>query len=62
MFPSACHPDLRDDDGGLANCRRTADGTLRMICTFPISRVSLVLSKFLVVTLYTYLLVSFLSV
>jgi len=34
-------------------------GTLRMICIRPISRVSLVLSKFLVVALYTYLLVAF---
>lgn len=34
-------------------------GTLRMICIRPISRVSLLLSKFLVVALYTYLLVAF---
>ena len=34
-------------------------GTLRMICVRPISRVSLLLSKFLVVALYTYLLVAF---
>jgi len=34
-------------------------GTLRTICVRPISRVSLVLSKFLVVAGYTYLLVAF---
>jgi ABC-2 type transport system permease protein len=34
-------------------------GTLRMICIRPISRVSLLLSKFLIVSLYTYLLVAF---
>jgi ABC-2 type transport system permease protein len=34
-------------------------GTLRMICIRPISRVSLLLSKFLIVALYTYLLVAF---
>lgn len=34
-------------------------GTLRMICTRPISRVSLFISKFIVVALYTYLLVAF---
>ena len=34
-------------------------GTLRMICIRPISRVSLLLSKFLVVAFYTYLLVAF---
>ena len=34
-------------------------GTLRMICVRPVSRVSLLLSKFLVVTFYTYLLVAF---
>ena len=34
-------------------------GTLRMICVRPISRVSLLLSKFLVVAIYTYLLVAF---
>src|SRR5262252_4919758 len=34
-------------------------GTLRMICVRPISRVSLILSKFLVVSGYTYLLVAF---
>ena len=34
-------------------------GTLRMICVRPVSRVSLLLSKFLVVALYTYLLVAF---
>lgn len=34
-------------------------GTLRMICVRPISRVSLLLSKFLVVAFYTYLLVAF---
>src|SRR5262249_11904960 len=33
--------------------------TLRMICVRPVSRVSLFLSKFLVVALYTYLLVAF---
>ena len=34
-------------------------GTLRMICVRPISRVSLLLSKFVVVAFYTYLLVAF---
>ena len=34
-------------------------GTLRMICVRPVSRVSLLLSKFLVVAIYTYLLVAF---
>lgn len=34
-------------------------GTLRMICVRPVSRVSLLLSKFIVVALYTYLLVAF---
>lgn len=34
-------------------------GTLRMICVRPVSRVSLLLSKFLVTAFYTYLLVSF---
>ncbi len=34
-------------------------GTLRMICTRPISRASLVLSKFLVTALHTFLLLAF---
>ncbi len=34
-------------------------GTLRMICTRPVSRVSLLLSKFMVVAFYTYLLMAF---
>ena len=34
-------------------------GTLRMICIRPVSRVSLLLSKFLVVAFYTYVLVAF---
>src|SRR5713101_588269 len=34
-------------------------GTLRMMCVRPVSRVSLFLSKFLVVAFYTYLLVAF---
>ncbi|HKP35459.1 MAG TPA: ABC transporter permease subunit [Pyrinomonadaceae bacterium] len=34
-------------------------GTLRMICVRPVSRVSLLLSKFLVIAGYTYLLVAF---
>ena len=34
-------------------------GTLRMICIRPVSRVSIVLSKFLVVALHTYLLMAF---
>src|ERR1043166_2753262 len=34
-------------------------GTLRMICVRPVSRVSLLLSKFLVTAFYTYLLVAF---
>src|ERR1041385_719138 len=34
-------------------------GTLRMICTRPVSRVSLLLSKFMVVAFYTYVLMAF---
>jgi len=34
-------------------------GTLRMICVRPVSRVSLLLSKFLVVAFYVYLLMAF---
>ena len=34
-------------------------GTLRMICARPVSRVSIFLSKFLVVTLHTFLLMAF---
>src|SRR6266850_5406117 len=34
-------------------------GTLRMICVRPISRVSLFLSKFLVIAFYTFLLMDF---
>jgi ABC-2 type transport system permease protein len=34
-------------------------GTLRMICVRPVSRVSLFISKFAVVTLYTYMLMAF---
>lgn len=34
-------------------------GTLRMICTRPVRRVSIVLSKFLVVAIHTYLLMAF---
>src|ERR1044071_9209898 len=34
-------------------------GTLRMICVRPVSRVSLLLSKFLTTAFYTYLLVAF---
>src|ERR1700752_1187245 len=34
-------------------------GTLRMICVRPVTRVSLVLSKFVMVAFYTYLLVAF---
>jgi ABC-2 type transport system permease protein len=34
-------------------------GTLRMMCTRPVSRVSIILSKFLVVALYTYMLMAF---
>jgi ABC-2 type transport system permease protein len=34
-------------------------GTLRMICTRPVSRISLLLSKFLVVAFYTYILMVF---
>src|SRR6185436_8088751 len=37
----------------------TRAGTLRMICTRPISRASLVLSKFLVTGLHTFLLLAF---
>jgi len=35
-------------------------GTLRMVCARPVSRVSLVLSKFLVTTLHVFLLLAFL--
>ena len=34
-------------------------GTLRMICVRPVSRVSIFLSKFLIVALHTYLLMAF---
>ena len=37
----------------------TRAGTLRMICTRPISRASLILSKFLVTGLHTFLLLAF---
>lgn len=43
--------------GQIAGEART--GTLRMICTRPVSRVNLFLSKFLVTALHTYLLVAF---
>jgi ABC-2 type transport system permease protein len=43
--------------GQIAGERQT--GTLRMISVRPVSRVSLVLSKFLVTAFYTYLLVAF---
>jgi ABC-type transport system involved in multi-copper enzyme maturation permease subunit len=43
--------------GHIAGERRA--GTLRMICVRPVSRVSLVLAKFLVVAIHTYLLVAF---
>jgi ABC-2 type transport system permease protein len=43
--------------GQIAGERRA--GTLRMICVRPISRVSLVLAKFIVVAIHTYLLIAF---
>lgn len=43
--------------GQIAGERRA--GTLRMICIRPVSRVSLVLSKFLVVAIHAYLLMTF---
>jgi ABC-2 type transport system permease protein len=43
--------------GQIAGERRL--GTLRMICIRPVSRVSIVLSKFLVVAIHTYLLMAF---
>jgi ABC-2 type transport system permease protein len=43
--------------GQIAGERRA--GTLRMICVRPISRVSIVLSKFLVVAIHAYLLMAF---
>ncbi len=43
--------------GQIAGERRS--GTLRMMCIRPISRVSIVLSKFLVVAIHTYLLMAF---
>jgi ABC-type transport system involved in multi-copper enzyme maturation permease subunit len=43
--------------GQIAGERRA--GTLRMICIRPVARVSLVLAKFLVVAIHTYLLVAF---
>ncbi len=43
--------------GQIAGERRA--GTLRMICIRPVSRVSIVLSKFLVVAIHTYLLLAF---
>ena len=43
--------------GQIAGEKRS--GTLRMICVRPVSRVSILLSKFAVVALHTYLLMSF---
>ena len=43
--------------GQIAGERRV--GTLRMICIRPVSRVSLVISKFLVVAIHAYLLMAF---
>jgi ABC-2 type transport system permease protein len=43
--------------GQIAGERRA--GTLRMICVRPVSRVSTLLSKFLVVAIHTYLLMAF---
>jgi ABC-2 type transport system permease protein len=43
--------------GQIAGERRA--GTLRMMCLRPVSRVSIVLSKFLVVAIHTYLLMAF---
>ena len=44
--------------GGQIAAERRA-GTLRMICVRPVSRVSILLSKFLVVAIHTYLLMAF---
>jgi ABC-2 type transport system permease protein len=44
---------------GAQIAREQQAGTLRMICVRPISRISLFLSKFLVVAFYTYVLVAF---
>jgi ABC-2 type transport system permease protein len=43
--------------GQIAGERRA--GTLRMMCVRPVSRVSIVLSKFVVVAIHTYLLMAF---
>ena len=43
--------------GQIASERRA--GTLRMMCVRPVSRVSIVLSKFFVVAIHTYLLMAF---
>src|ERR1044072_3976676 len=43
--------------GQIAGERRA--GTLRMICIRPVSRVSLVLAKFIVVAIHTYLMLAF---
>ena len=43
--------------GQIASERRA--GTLRMMCVRPVSRVSIVLSKFVVVAIHTYLLMAF---
>ncbi len=43
--------------GQIAGERRA--GTLRMMCIRPVARVSIVLSKFLVVAIHTYLLMAF---
>lgn len=43
--------------GQIAGERRS--GTLRMICIRPVSRVSILLSKFVIVALHTYLLMAF---
>jgi ABC-2 type transport system permease protein len=44
--------------GGQIAAERRA-GTLRMICARPVSRVSIVLSKFLAVAIHTYLMLAF---
>jgi len=55
------HTHLRGDERGRADCSERRAGTLRMICIRPVSRVSIVLSKFLLVAIHTYLLLVFSS-
>src|SRR2546427_11471234 len=56
---SIVRPSVAARAAGSQIARERQSGTLRMICVRPVSRVSLLFSKFLVTAFYTYLLVSF---